>query len=232
MADLIIQPKNDDHLKLNNDAGTTILELANDESKLRLAQNNISASDGTTAITTSGANVTLAGTSNNIGTVTSGTFNGTIGDSATFPSGVIIKAKTQTFASSASSSTTSWTSSPFKASNSVTFDPISGNSNIILIATFQAYTTASYGFFDFYKNASDFSETYNLSGRTYGLGVIDLSTSWESKSIMFIDPISENSTSQKTYSVSARAHSSGGYVYLGFDSAGTFQTITMMEIAV
>ena len=64
MADLIIQPKNDDHLKLNNDAGTTILELANDESKLRLAQNNISASDGTTAITTSGANVTLAGTTN------------------------------------------------------------------------------------------------------------------------------------------------------------------------
>lgn len=90
MADLIIRPKNDDHLKIQNDAGTTILELANDESKLRLAQNNISASDGTTAITTSGANVTLAGTANNIGTVTSGTFNGTIGSSAdlsdaTFP---------------------------------------------------------------------------------------------------------------------------------------------------
>ena len=98
MADLIIQPKNDDHLKLNNDAGTTILELANDESKLRLAQNNISASDGTTAITTSGANVTLAGTANNIGTVTSGTFNGTIGSSAdlssaTFPTGQIISCK-------------------------------------------------------------------------------------------------------------------------------------------
>jgi hypothetical protein len=82
MADLIIRPKNDDHLKLQNDAGTTILELANDESKLRLAQNNISDSNGTTAITTSGANVTLAGTANNIGTVTSGTFNGTIGTSA------------------------------------------------------------------------------------------------------------------------------------------------------
>tara|TARA_R100001086_G_scaffold233776_1_gene155607 strand:+ start:376 stop:1059 length:684 start_codon:yes stop_codon:yes gene_type:complete len=91
MADLIIQPKNDDHLKLNNDAGTTILELANDESKLRLAQNNISASNGTTAITTSGANVTLAGTSNNIGTVTSGTFNSTIGTSATFPAGCVIQ---------------------------------------------------------------------------------------------------------------------------------------------
>ena len=58
MADLIIQPKNDDHLKLNNDAGTTILEFVNDESKLRLAQNNISAS---------------------------GTFNGTVGSSATLP---------------------------------------------------------------------------------------------------------------------------------------------------
>lgn len=81
MADLIIRPKNDDHLKLQNDAGTTIVELANDESKLRLAQNNISASDGTTAITTSGANVTLAGTTNNIGTVSSGT----LGSSVSFP---------------------------------------------------------------------------------------------------------------------------------------------------
>ena len=83
MADLIIQPKNDDHLKLNNDAGTTILEFVNDESKLRLAQNNISASDGTTAITTSGANITLAGTANNIGTVTAGT----LGSSVVFPAG-------------------------------------------------------------------------------------------------------------------------------------------------
>lgn len=86
MADFIIQPKDNDHLKLNNDAGTTILEFANDESKLRLAQNNISASDGTTAITTSGANVTLAGTANNIGTAT-GTFNGSL-SGATFPTTV------------------------------------------------------------------------------------------------------------------------------------------------
>jgi len=93
MGDLTIKPANDGHLKLQNDAGTTILEMANDESKLRLAQNNISASDGTTAITTSGANVTLAGTANNIGTVTAGTFNGTIGSSAT-GDGIITCAET------------------------------------------------------------------------------------------------------------------------------------------
>ncbi len=86
MGDLIIKPADEGHLKLQNDAGTTILEMVDDESKLRLTQNNISASDGTTAITTSGANVTLAGTSNNIGTVTSGTIS-----SATFPAGHIIQ---------------------------------------------------------------------------------------------------------------------------------------------
>ena len=129
MADLIIQPKNNDHLKLNNDAGTTILELANDESKLRLAQNNISASDGTTAITTSGANVTLAGTANNIGTVTSGTFNGTIGNSASFPAGKIIK----TTFSLRTGGTLQITDNTITTSSSVNYTCESSSNKLVLI---------------------------------------------------------------------------------------------------
>ena len=130
MADLIIQPKNDDHLKLNNDAGTTILELANDESKLRLAQNNISASDGTTAITTSGANVTLAGSANNIGTA-GGTFNGTIATSnANFPSGTVFYLGTNSTISSGASdnSTSGYTNSGL----AITLSDVSAYSKVVL----------------------------------------------------------------------------------------------------
>jgi len=160
-----------------------------------------------------------------------GDVTGTINSNATFPSGSILKAKTSTFGSSANSTTQSWTSSPFKANNSVTFTPTKGTSSIALIATFQAYAGSTYGFYDFYKNASDFTETYNLSGKTYGLGVINLDVSWESKTISFIDPVIENSTSEKTYSISAR-NSNAGTVYIGFDLNNSLCTITMLEIGV
>ena len=142
MADFIIQPKNDDHLKLNNDAGTTILELANDESKLRLASNNISASDGTTAITTSGANVTLAGTSNNIGTVTSGTFNATLGGSVAFPTGHIIQTASGT--DTGNTVINSGTYTPANLSLSIT--PSSSSNKIFVFFNIDNY---------FYKNGTD-----------------------------------------------------------------------------
>tara|TARA_B100000073_G_scaffold343111_1_gene347310 strand:+ start:1460 stop:2062 length:603 start_codon:yes stop_codon:yes gene_type:complete len=58
-----------------------------------LKVDTIKHTNNTSAITldTSG-NVTLAGSANNLGTVSAGTFNGTIG-SATFPSGIITNAK-------------------------------------------------------------------------------------------------------------------------------------------
>ena len=68
-----------DAVKASGDTMTGELEVPT----VKLSSNVVKASDGTTAITTSGANITLAGTTNNIGTVTSGTFNSTIGTSAT-----------------------------------------------------------------------------------------------------------------------------------------------------
>ena len=75
-----------DAIKTTGDTMTGELEVPT----VKLSSNVIKASDGTTAITTSGANTTLAGTANNIGTVTSGTYNSTIGGSATFPAGHVI----------------------------------------------------------------------------------------------------------------------------------------------
>tara|TARA_R100000458_G_C8137974_1_gene150330 strand:- start:127 stop:675 length:549 start_codon:yes stop_codon:yes gene_type:complete len=154
----------------------------------------------------------------------------TLHSDVTFPTGHVIKTETKTIGSDGNSSTTSWTSSPFKADASVTFTPKLGTSSILLIASFQTYSSATYAYYDFYKHASDFTETYNLSGKQYGLSMMNLSSNWESKMMMHLDPVTENSNSTKTYSISARAHDSGT-VYIGFSTANSVQTITMMEIA-
>lgn len=81
MADRAIKPDSGNQLVLEDEGGSAAL-----------------------TIDTSG-NTTLAGTANNIGTVTSGTFNGTIGDSATFASGHIIKTYSKTFRGTDSNNT-------------------------------------------------------------------------------------------------------------------------------
>ena len=61
----------------------------------------------------SSGNVTLAGSANNLGTVSAGTFNGTIGSSATLPSGSVIQRKklwhTSTSSSHVSTTSSDWT---------------------------------------------------------------------------------------------------------------------------
>ncbi|OUX34712.1 MAG: hypothetical protein CBE24_00630 [bacterium TMED264] len=128
------------------------------------------------------------------------------------------------------SATTSWTSSPLKAASNITFTPKLATSNILLIANFQAYSAATYGYYDFYKDASDIDETYNLSGLSYGLTMIDVTTSWEGKMMTFLDPVAENSTTEKTYSISARGHSASN-THIGNHATLNNQLITIMEIA-
>ena len=149
---------------------------------------------------------------------------------ANAPSGMIIQVAHGSVTGDVYSATTSWTSSPLKAASNITFTPKLATSNILLIANFQAYTAAVYGFFDFYKNASDVTETYNLSGLSNGLTMIDVATSWEGKMMTFLDPVAENSTTEKTYSISARSHTASN-TYIGYSAANSNQLITIMEIA-
>jgi len=63
-----------------------------------LKVDTIKHTNNTSAITldTSG-NVTLAGSANNVGTVSAGTFNGTLGSSATFPAGHVVQTVSDIF---------------------------------------------------------------------------------------------------------------------------------------
>ena len=60
--------------------------------------------------------------------------------------------------------------------------------------------------------------------------MVDVSTSWEGKMMTFLDPIAENSTTEKTYSISARGHTASN-TYIGYHATSSNQLITIMEIA-
>ena len=91
-------------------------------------------------------------------------------------------------------------------------------------------SASSYIYTDFYKNASDVTETANLSGKSSGLTVTNHTPTWVSIAMQWLDTCSENSTSEKTYKVSARRHSSSGTIYLGW-GASMYATLVMTEIA-
>ncbi len=224
MADLIIQPKNDDHLKLNNDAGTTILELANDESKLRLAQNNISASDGTTAITTSSANVTLAGTANNIGTVSAGT----LGNAVIHPAGRILQVKQSYKTSETSLGNNSYTSTGL----SVSIDGSAvADSTFIIFATFTigevSGTTAGFSFRISRGGSSLASTNTDFISKVQALnnGSITDSIALSAKEA----PSSTNGTTY-TYQVDFKRSTSGSGTAV-INPSVNMSTITVFEVA-
>ena len=83
--------------------------------------------------------------------------------------------------------------------------------------------------YDFYKNASDFPETYNVTGLDYGLVFCD-SGFWSAASMQWLDPVTENSTSTKTYKISLKS-SDGNETYCGW-GADAMCSIIALEIAV
>ena len=145
--------------------------------------------------------------------------------SDTFPAGMIMKADALSTNQRTTTTSTSWNTKWYYTK---TFTPLKASSNIWLCASIQCYTNSGGSWLDFYKNASDVSETYNLSGLSYGFAELNNSAGWQTVTGTFLDTCSENSTSTKTYSISGR--SSGGTLYIGGGSnAGV--TLTMMEIA-
>lgn len=157
-----------------------------------------------------------------------GTFSGTIGSGATFPAGHIIQ--TQYYSAGFTFSTHS--STFVKAVGSPDFEktitPFKADSNIMIVISSQAYSGAGYAFYDIYKNASDFTETTNLSGKSNGISVTHVNTHWNPLHYTFIDTCSENSTSTKTYAPTVRT--AGSSAYFG-DSTNLLSTMVLMEIA-
>ena len=102
----------------------------------------------------------------------------------------------------------------------LTITPRFASSNILLTAfcIFQVNSTGSYIYGDFYKNASDVTETANLSEHIYGIASNDDGAGWSQMTYMFLDTCPENSLSTKTYKISARNHNTGGTGYLGWST--------------
>ncbi len=166
------------------------------------------------------------------GTVTLDSSTLTIGSnvsltSATFPAGHVIHADFVCATGRHSAASSSWDS---KWNTSFTFTPKLASSNIYLVATISTYISGSNtAHFDFYKSASDVTATYNLSGVAVGIGVSHNNASWQTLCMTFVDPVAENSITEKTYSISFK-NSGSGTVYCG-DGANAKSTITAMEVA-
>tara|TARA_Y100000034_G_scaffold133727_1_gene200074 strand:+ start:1007 stop:1519 length:513 start_codon:yes stop_codon:yes gene_type:complete len=141
--------------------------------------------------------------------------SGAISQDVTFPAGTIVQIVKVIAAQSQNHSSTSWNN---KSNITLQITPRFASSNIIIEVSSTGYTTSSaaYAYYDLYKNASDVTETYNLSGVGAGLSQRGHSANWGPMNFTYEDTCSENSTSQKTYNVSWRAHASGGNVYFGW----------------
>ena len=146
----------------------------------------------------------------------------------TFPAGHIIKTGHVQAAGQSSTTTQSWNYVHDEVV--LTFTPLLATSSILLHASMGTYkATAGHGQFDFYKNASDFTETYNVTGLDYGLALVNSLTHWSGLSMQWLDPVTENSTTEKTYKISLRS-TDGNTAYCGWGAEG-MSSITAWEIA-
>jgi hypothetical protein len=172
-----------------------------------------------TGTTTFAENATMSGvTTLANATITAGTF----------PEGHVIQTRIYSTGSQVNLTSTSWNTAD--DIGDFQFTPIKASSNILLSAccTIYADTTANYVYTDFYKNASDVTETSNLSGSSDGLTVNRYISAWGTATYFFLDTCSENSLSEKTYKITGKTNG-GGSGYLGW-GANTPAKMIIQEI--
>jgi hypothetical protein len=160
-----------------------------------------------------------------LGTVATGNLSNT---AIVYPAGHVL----QTVAKSAPGRVNS-NNEDFGNKSTVEIDitPRRATSNILLMANFAASTNATYAYFDFYKNASDVTETFNLSGLSQGCGQTQVESPWISISLLYLDELAENSITEKTYSITSKS-SGDAQTYLGGHWTDADMSIVAMEIAV
>ena len=171
-----------------------------------------------------GAGVTGGSGLNALGTVTSGNLSN---DDIVYPVGHVLQVRQYYDPRSITVTTVGFGTD---VSASFLFTPKKASSNILLTANFTASlsTGGPFIYCSFYKNASDFTATHNLGGYASGLAIVQ-STPWTSISYSYLDPVSENSVSEKTYAISTSLNATGTG-YLGWGTSMPI-TLTVMEIA-
>ena len=146
-----------------------------------------------------------------------------------FPSGHIIQSKFYSWSNIDSTSSTSWDNKHDEMIATIT--PEYATSSIYIFCHIPVYNGSGYALCDFYKNASDFTETYNSSGELSGRALAFSSNAndhWTTVSYAWLDPLTENSVTEKTYAVSFRCNA--GSVSVGNDDCASI--MALWEIAV
>ena len=168
------------------------------------------------------------GTQDNItrlGTVTVGNLSNS---AIVYPAGHVVQTVSAVY-HDVNGSTTATTAGQRVSAADTTITPLFASSDILIEASFGAYSSGGYGTYDFYKNASDVTETYNLSGEGYGIAPHTGQTKWFHTHMVYLDTCSENSLSEKTYSLSFWTSGSAGTTYGGWGGGSVIQ-ITAKEI--
>ena len=162
-----------------------------------------------------------------LGTVTSANLANT---AIVYPAGHVIQ--TKTYSSDTQTYVTTTSFNTLDVIGDFKFTPLVASSDILLWAccTVQVDSGGDYIFNNFYKNASDVSETANLSGTSHGLAIVRYSSTWQVCTYSFKDTCAENSLTEKTYKIAARINSSSGSGYIGW-GANCPAKMVIQEIA-
>ncbi len=158
-----------------------------------------------------------------------------LGSNATFPAGYIIQTVFNDTYGQIAIDSASWDVAHTAVTTTIT--PKYANSKIFLMADINIYWNVAsvHLHYDFYKNASDFTETANLSGKTNGCGLIGAGShetpGYIQQSYTFLD--SAGSVTEKTYKVSARQQTASGTAYIGYGNSDNQRTmhLNIFEIA-
>ena len=152
-----------------------------------------------------------------------------LGSNSTFPSGHVIQTQYYSAGFTFSTSSTNFVKVTGSPDFEQTITPLKADSNIMIIISSQAYSGSSgYAYYSIYKNASDITETTNISGVSNGCSISYINAHWNPLHYTFIDTCSENSLSTKTYAPSVKTNA--GTAYFG-DSTNFMSTMVLMEIA-
>ena len=217
-----------DDLTVNGDV--TLGKVGDDSTGQSLTQNTSAnrTLTGTGTLRMGSSMSSVEGMTGALGSAVTGSPALNLSNATQFPAGHVIQTQHVQAAGQSSTTTNSWN---FVHDEIVlTITPLFGTSSILLHASFAAHKeTGGYAQFDFYKNASDFTETYNVTGLDYGLALVNSLTHWSGLSMQWLDPVTENSTTEKTYKISLRS-TDGNTAYCGWGAEG-MSSITAWEIA-
>jgi hypothetical protein len=167
-----------------------------------------------------------------LGTVTSGTFNGTIGDSATFPDFSIIQIRFDEYKAEAGSTSESYTSLA-GATFEVQITPSSASNYILVTCTAEIEMASNdcHVCSDFYRDIGGTSVNFIMSSSDSGQGAGQTRAKEDGDRYvvtwLYLD--SPNTTSLVKYRPSLRRQAGSGLYYIGSGAAGA-NTITAMEI--